>query len=324
MLAIQFQDSLGAPTFHGTGLGSYDPATIKALQNALIKAGKNVKASGVMDGATAAAIYEIIRDRGGAFASAIASQASQTVASKIQSAFKVLQDMDATLAKVPVISLSIPSLLRDTSKISLISSIAVEGVCSPYASKLYSNAGPESALCAKVKSIANTIQNAINTFFRELSEAAPTLLKVIGILVPGSVSPSDLAPPTTTPPTKYDLTVVGPVEFFRPPSTQPPSTQPPKYPAGSIQWRSRKDLMWHVAVPVTAAFGEVLEAAAPYVERDVLPEAAPGVRIVDETEGQKATGQLPFYKNWKFWAAVGGVAALGGGSYFLIRRKRSA
>jgi hypothetical protein len=320
MLAIQFQDSLGAPTFHGTGLGGYDPATIKALQNALIKAGKNVKVSGVMDGATAAAIYEIIRDRGGAFASAIAAQASQTVASRIQSAFKALQDMDATLAKVPVISLSIPALLRDTSKISLISSIVVEGLCSSYASKLYSNAGPESALCAKVKSIANTIQNAINTFFRELSEAAPTLLKVIGILVPGSVSPSDLAPPTTTtPPTKYGLTVIGPAEFFR-----PPSTQPLKYPAGSIQWRSRKDLMWHVAVPVTAAFGEVLEAAAPYVERDVLPEAAPGVRIVDETEGQKATGRLPFYKNWKFWAAVGGVAALGGGSYFLIRRKRSA
>jgi hypothetical protein len=322
MLAIQFQDSLGAPTFHGTGLGSYDPATIKALQNALIKAGKNVKASGVMDGATAAAIYEIIRDRGGAFASAIAAQASQTVASRIQSAFKVLQDMDATLAEVPAfakvgISLSIPALLRDTSKISLISSIVVEGVCSSYASKLYSNAGPESALCAKVKSIANTIQNAINTFFRELSEAAPTLLKVVGILVPGSVSPSDLAPPTT----KFDLVKfdTGLVKIF-----QPPSTQPPKYPAGSIQWRSRKDLMWHVAVPVTAAFGEVLEAAAPYVERDVLPEAAPGVRIVDETEGQKATGQLPFYKNWKFWAAVGGVAALGGGSYFIIRRKRSA
>jgi hypothetical protein len=111
----------------------------------------------------------------------------------------------------------------------------------------------------------------------------------------------------------------------QPSTEQPPPTEPPatsKYPAGSIQWRSRKDLMWHVAVPATAAFGAA--GGAPYVERDVLPEAAPGVRIVDETEGQKATGQLPFYKNWKFWVAVGGVAAAGTGAVLLFRRRRAA
>jgi len=37
-----------------------------------------------------------------------------------------------------------------------------------------------------------------------------------------------------------------------------------------------------------------------------------------------AAPKVPFYKNWKFWAAVGGVAVVGGGASYAIVRSRRA
>lgn len=271
MLQTQFLGA-GASGFYGpmSGLG-YSPADITALQNALIKAGKtSVKANGVMDGRTAAAVYEIFRDKGGLFASALASIASASVASTILDAFKALQSMDATLHKVPGVSLDIPSLLRDTKYVQQIVSV-VQGACS------ISSSIPG---CSAALPVANTLQNALSTFNSKLSDAAPTLLKVIGILVPGS-TPG--AASTTT--VKPLLINILPTSLLRPQAMQmsPPSPTVPGHAAA--------------ALPAGAIFKEL----------------------------ESKTGQLPFYKKPLFWVAVaGGVAVVGGGSYFLLRKRRTA
>jgi len=338
MLQTQFLGA-GASGFYGpmSGLG-YSPADITALQNALIKAGKtSVKATGVMDGQTAAAMYEIIRDKGGAVGAAFATIAgSSSVASGIQSAFSALQSKDSTLQSVPGVSLSIPSLLRDASKVSMVVSVAPSIACAV-----------SNSLCSRVTSIAGTIQNALNTFFSKLSDAAPTLLKVIGILVPGSTSGA--APTTTT--VKSPLLSILATSVIRPQAMQvspsPTATTGPAttaIPAGSIYAPSSKfPGKFRVAIPRAAGglgglgvmsdgmFGECmfgdcgLGAAAAFTE--VAPVTAPpaGATQVTEKELEAKTGQTPFYKKPLFWVAVaGGVVVIGGGGYWLVRRRKKA
>jgi len=363
MLQTQFL-SAGASGFYGpTGFGGYDLAAIKALQNALIKAGKGngITANGVMDGYTAAAVYEIIRDQGGTFASALAQIAgSSSVASGITSAFKALQSMDSTLQGVPLISLSIPSLLRDADKVGWVVSMAPT-VCRVYPSS-----------CSTVNNIANTIQNALNTFFSKLSEAAPTLLKVIGILVPGSTTTAPTPTPTTAP-TPTPTTPISPkaammaqMALIRPqymtlspqasptaPSATPgatpgampgatPGIAKAKYPPGSIARLNVKRKVWSIYVPIGAKTGLGLfdvDGSCLYGDCGLgADEPPPGTTKGGEepTPTDPGSGQplpqdpkqegIPLYKKPLFWIAVaGGAVAVGGGSYWLIhRRKRSA
>jgi hypothetical protein len=162
-----------------------------------------------------------------------------------------------------------------------------------------------------------------------------------------------------------------------------------QFPAGSIQWQSSKDGLWHYAIPKAVAktmglgatpdigllgprigflgaglgqtfvdpwtkaakftspyamptlrqrwlrqynWTSVNTADKPYLATWGLGEThtevgagaaqAPGVSVVTESAGKKAT--TPFYKKWWFWAAVGGgVLATGGTAVYFIRKRKS-
>jgi hypothetical protein len=109
-----------------------------------------------------------------------------------------------------------------------------------------------------------------------------------------------------------------------------PPTQAPKYSSACRTRYNASQHMWAVYCPknmvaksgLAGMFGALADVA-------VTPPPPDGmVKVADETEqptGATPDGQeqdQPFYKNWKFWAAVGGgVAVLGGGSYLIFRRR---
>jgi hypothetical protein len=241
--------------------------------------------------------------------------------------------MDAQLGKVPFVSVSIPSLLRDSSKVSMFIS-AVSGACSAVSLPGCSTAQP----------IASKIQNALNTFFSTMSEAAPTLLKVVGMLAPGSVTATVPAPGSVT--SGGPGFRVGTVVTTLLPGGGAPTPGASAIVPGTIYAPSSKfPGMFRVAVPRTAAglgglgvmedgafgtciFGDCgLGVTAPLVEKPSvstpLPEPA---KLTTEKDLEKQTGTTPFYKKPLFWVAMaGGVVVVGGGSYWMIRRrKRSA
>jgi hypothetical protein len=281
------------------GLGSTSSAAdIQKLQQALIKAGKSVRTDGVLDGNTLASTYEIIRDKGGAVGGAIAALASKSASSAVQSAFGDLQSLDSLLSQVPGISLSIPSLLRDTSSVDAVVS-AAQTLCS------VANLGPACTIATKVK-------NGLNTFFSTVSDAVPTLTSVIGLLVPGSTS-------STTLPQKVLIPRISANLLNR---LQLPGT----YPTGTIYAASSKQPgMYRIGVPraATAGFGYALGSTSPFVE--VTASATPPANgtQVDESTFDKQTGTTPFYKKTWFWAAVGGgVLATGTIVALIVHRQR--
>lgn len=107
-------------------------------------------------------------------------------------------------------------------------------------------------------------------------------------------------------------------EDLTPTTTLVPGTLP----SGTITAFSKKRGMWRVAVPLTATG---LAGMATYQE--VTPSATmpEGAMQTTETDLERRTGQLPFYKNWIFWAAsVGGLVVVSSGVYMWKRRKRIA
>lgn len=113
-----------------------------------------------------------------------------------------------------------------------------------------------------------------------------------------------------------------PIDPYGPATPLPTTTS---YPAGTITAFSSSTNMWRVAVPTVAAGLGMFGAAAAFTE--IAPVAAPpaGATQVSETQLLKQTGQLPIWKKWQFWAAIGGgVAVIGTGTALLFRRKRAA
>lgn len=113
-----------------------------------------------------------------------------------------------------------------------------------------------------------------------------------------------------------------PVDPYGPATPLPSGTS---YPAGTITAFSSSTNMWRVAVPSVASGLGMFGAAAAFTE--IAPVAAPpaGATQVSEAQLLQQTGQLPLWKNWKFWAAVGGgVLVVGTGTALLFRRKRAA
>ena len=107
------------------------------------------------------------------------------------------------------------------------------------------------------------------------------------------------------------------------PETPLPTTM--SYPAGTITAFSSKTNMWRVAVPTVAAGLGMFGAAAPFTEIAAVASPPPSATQVSELQLEKQTGQLPIWKKWQFWAAVGGgVFVVGTGTALLFRRKRAA
>jgi phage baseplate assembly protein gpV len=112
-----------------------------------------------------------------------------------------------------------------------------------------------------------------------------------GEVVPGVVTP---APTTTTAPTV-------------------------RYPPGTITAYSAKLAKWRVAVPLsTAGFG----AAAAFQEVAPTSTAPEGATPTTETDLEKKTGQLPFYKHPAFWV-IAGTVLVGGAGVVVWRRRRA-
>jgi hypothetical protein len=108
-------------------------------------------------------------------------------------------------------------------------------------------------------------------------------------------------------------------------------TASPTYPPGSVTAFDAKKLQWRIAVPrQPAGFGIFDAATSPLVEVAPAPGNAPpvGVAQVSTNTLLKQTGQLPFFKDPKnplFWVAIAsGVVVIGGGSYFLLRKRKTA
>jgi hypothetical protein len=113
-----------------------------------------------------------------------------------------------------------------------------------------------------------------------------------------------------------------PIDPYGPATPLPTTTS---YPAGTITAFSSSTNMWRVAVPTVAAGLGMFGAAAAFTE--IAPVAAPpaGATQVSESQLAKQTGQLPIWKKWQFWAAIGGgVAVIGTSTALLFRRKRVA
>jgi len=163
---------------------------------------------------------------------------------------------------------------------------------------------------------------------RAFGDAAPTAVQ----LPASAVSKFALIKATALPITQMATMAMEPPA----PTTPPPQPQDPygpatplpattSYPAGTITAFSSSTNMWRVAVPTVAAGLGMIGEAAPYTE--IAPVAAPpaGATQVSESQLEKQTNQLPLWKNWKFWAAVGGaVAVVGTGTALVFRRKRAA
>jgi len=107
------------------------------------------------------------------------------------------------------------------------------------------------------------------------------------------------------------------------PETPLPTTT--SYPAGTITAFSSKTNMWRVAVPTVAAGLGMFGAAAAFTEIAAVASPPPGATQVSESQLEKQTNQLPIWKKWQFWAAIGGgVVVVGTGTALLFRRKRAA
>jgi hypothetical protein len=319
MLQTQLLDTGAGRRSRRSGFGAaYNPTDVKALQEALQRAGKSVRTDGVMDGNTLAALYELIRDRGGATASAVASAISTKAGTYIQKLFAGLQDLDRKLGKVPGVSLSIPSLLRKMSLVSQITSVAQQ-VCSRFPD-IYPDA------CE----VASKLQNALNEFFSAASSAAKQLAQVVYVLVP------EAAPTTTPPPTaKFPLDIKTAIlEMKALPGAKPPAET---YPPGTIYARASKMPGWYrIAIPLqrtaglgiaetrgTCVFGDCgLGAEATHLEVEMQQTPPPGATPTTETELEKKTGKLPWYKKWQVWAAIGGAVVVGSGAVIYVRRRR--
>jgi hypothetical protein len=128
------------------------------------------------------------------------------------------------------------------------------------------------------------------------------------LIAPIAEIPQRQVPPLTPPPT----------EGAPPPSPEQPTEQP--YPPGTIYAVSQKMPGWYrIAVPRTVTgFG----AAPEYEEVAPSQTVPPGATPTTETELEKKTGKLPWYKKWQVWAAIGGVVVVGGGAAIYVRRRK--
>lgn len=172
-------------------------------------------------------------------------------------------------------------------------------------------------------------QHTPTTVRNGLGETAPTTFTTVKL----AIDPAKLAlvkatamPITQLQPiaTKAEVPSAPPPEWTTTPASTPAAPDATSYPPGTITAFSVATNMWRVAVPTVASGFGMFGAAAPFTELAPVQAPPPGATQVSETQLLKQTGQLPLYKKWQFWAAIGGgVVVLGTGTVLLFRRKRT-
>lgn len=347
MLA-QYTTSFGA--FGAFGAASL--AEVKTLQQTLKNVGKTggnvTKVNGAIDGYTLAAMYEVIRDQAGPKGGAMAALISQGASSAIQTVFQKLQDLDAKLSKVPLISLSIPALLRDSSKISLLTDV-VDGTCS----------APGIPGCSTAREVASKIRAAIQTFWDTMSNGVPTINKVMRFLVPSAAPEQPPGAPTAEQPPGGATSLainkgallrnltkvqVGPTaqkadtaQKAGASSTTASSAAQGKFVGCLYRYnKTRKKYVIYCrsnGLGVATINGTCLYGSCDNLGADAVTPPPPSgyteTAAVDspaDTGGSQSAGEedVVLYKKPWFWAAIGGVVVVGAGGVFLWRRKKAA
>lgn len=353
MLTTQFYGSSGASGFYGAsglygahlsgasfygfhdyynaGFGAIQstPATA-ALQKYLVSVKKLPadKATGVMNDATMAVIFNLLIE-GAATVSKI-PLLPQDVRDGINTVVTALKDADKKIRDITFGQASLSTVISQFTNIQ--AAVRVAG------NAISSGAGDTAA---------DAMLKARDAVYNAVAGKAALIQKAIPILIPG------LKPATTTQFTiRPDIAqmVIG-SKFVATTAKPPTGAVKP----GTIYALSKKltkaaggQPRYRIAVPRGAglgfgsigvmedgAFGNCifgdcgLGQTAPLVESTppggaTTPPVAPG-RSVTETELEKQTGTLPFFKKPLFWVAVvGGAAAVGGGYYYMRRRKGAA
>lgn len=266
--------------FYGGASGFGDAAGVRALQDTLRKRGlTSIVVSGTVDGPTAAAVYELIRDHGSKI---------PMLPQNVKTAIDKIKSFDSQIRTFTFGQFDSASLLRySTSVLQAVRSINATA--------------------------ADAIKRALDEFYAAINAAAVALNVAFGLL----------------PKPGFNIMNAINVETALLYSTSKP---------GSIYaFSTKRGNVYRVAVPNPSGAGGfgLMDAnnhcvtgncgglGADYTE--VTPAAAPpsGGMPVTEYEFEKKTGQLPLYKDWRLWAAIGGVVVVGGGGYAIYRRKKN-
>jgi hypothetical protein len=194
------------------------------------------------------------------------------------------------------------------------------------------------------------VQNAISAAAGWVAGNATTVYVVlmgasaVGAMVTAGQGPptsgGEAGPPITVPSQQQQQAVVGVMTVTRPTTAAPPGPAPTGrvYPPGTITAFSPKLGKWRIAIPRGAFAGLGIADTNGYcifgdcglgqthtedAPSDTLPT---GPRQVAEDALDTAVGtKQPIYKKVWFWVGIGGgVAALGGGAYYLTRKKKAA
>ncbi len=186
-------------------------------------------------------------------------------------------------------------------------------------------------------SAASAVRSAYEAIANTVAGASSTILAAVKIFFPptttsGATQPSSALISQLISPIKAVFATQGTA------TTTPPAGQQ-SFPAGTIYAFSKKLAKYRIAIPKvvggglgieqSGVFGDCvfgdcgLGAAASMTEVAPSSTPPPGGVPTTETELEKRTGTLPLYKNWMFWAAVGGgVAVVGTGTALLMHRRK--
>jgi hypothetical protein len=106
-----------------------------------------------------------------------------------------------------------------------------------------------------------------------------------------------------------------------------PNMQVPGLPPGQCMPRCGPDQRWdpNAAVPGLAPGQCMPLNSTPAVPLQNCSTTTPASAMCVGANGLVSVGpvKVPLYKNWKFWAVLGGAVAAGGASYAIVRSRRA-
>lgn len=331
MLTTQLLDAgangfLAPVGFGGFGAAMSSPA-IKSLQTYLVNLKKlpAAKADGVMNDATMAVIFDMFVATSDVASKLPLLDKVPDLKSGITKVIKALKDADTEIKNVTFGFASLSTVISQFTTITAVVRASVNAI---------SGGAGDTA--------ANAMLKVRDTIFNAIGGQADLIQKAFQIFFPAAAGTPGATTGTTSGGRR--LTHIS-TDVMQNLTTVSLVKAPTK--AGTIYAFSKKLGKYRVAVPKAAVtapglgiaqdgalggeciFGDCgglgQDASATFTETAPSATVPPApARQVTESELEKLTGTTPFYKKPLFWiATVGGVAAVGGG-YWYVRRRRVA